>query len=137
MNRIISSVLILCFMLQSASCVMVSTKASEIDKAQIRAKGKFQTDRPSRVHLQDGSMVVYENGFIVIEDTIRTVGVKYDFLREKSEPVKLLALEDVAVIEKYTPDFHLGALVFGTTGAVILIFMLALILYPPQIPMPT
>lgn len=87
-----------------------------------------------KVHLSDGSTVLYSAGVVVAGDSIRGSGTRYDMLGESSSPQRgAIGLDSVAAMESFTTQTNVGtsALVSlaGTGAAVAAAAGLAVVLF--------
>jgi len=107
--------LISLFFLASFSCIFISKKVYRFDKTGERAK----ITSPTKVHLYDGSMIVFANGFEMTGDYVKGKGILYDLTREHSKPVETISRDSVAFLEYYKKELQTGPF-WGSLGAPLL-----------------
>ena len=56
---------------------------------------------PVKVHLTEGSTVVFEAGITVADGQVKGDGQRYDLTLATSVPVSSIALDEVAAMERY------------------------------------
>jgi len=98
------------------SCVMISTHVAPLDKDKVAQDGGYMIKKPVKAHLHDGSVVVYENGFVAVNDTIRTSGIKYNLTRDDSLIIQMLPTSEVAEYEYYRKFWHADTFLLTLTG---------------------
>jgi|GEM_PF-1963809 len=108
------------------SCVFIETKVTALEIDKVRHTAMYRLDHPVKAHLKDGSLVLYEAGFIAAADTIRTKGVKYDLSRQNTCLVLTMPLSEVASLESYNKQIAAGPSIFATSG---LVFVFLLLIY--------
>jgi hypothetical protein len=72
-------------------------------------------ESPVKVHLVDGSTVMFPQGMTVDNGRVKGHGFKYDLTLQESTPVTEIDLEDVAAMESYQDAVNTGATVAATT----------------------
>ncbi len=137
LRRIITSVTLLAFITSVMSCAYVPTFVKPLDKEEIGRRHSYRITKPVKAHLHDGSLVIYKSGFEAVADTIITTGRKYDITRHHPELAAKIPLNRVASLEYYTASFDFFAFLMSVPGALVTITVIALILNPPEISMPS
>lgn len=72
-------------------------------------------ESPVKVHLLDGSTVMFPKGMAVHDGRVTGHGFEYDLTLENATPVTWIDLEDVAAMESYQDAVNTGATVAATT----------------------
>ena len=104
---------------------MISKKAISLEVEEVRRCESFRIEKPVKAHLIDGSMIIYRSGFTAVNDTIVTLGIKYNFTREDSTAVEKIALTEIAYIEYYRLNFHWEMLLSGASQMFIILAVMA------------
>lgn len=100
-----------------SACVTVRTLQIEpVEPDPDRAVG---VSSPVKVHLVDGSTVVFNKGITVYDGKVMGEGFLYDTNLKLSEPVIELSLDDVAAMESFQTPVSTGATAVASTGAVV------------------
>ena len=107
------------------SCVYIETRVQPLSVSDLRQSLNYHIEKPVKAHLNDGSVVLYEEGMEVLADTIRTVGIKYDISRKNSGKVNNIPLTEVASLEYYQKNFATGLSILGSTGIFFIIILMA------------
>lgn len=76
---------------------------------------------PAKIHLRDGSGVIFEKGFVTKGTMIIGRGLKYDLTRESSSEIAELPMNSIAVIECYSEEYQARASLLSYFGAICLI----------------
>jgi len=88
------------------SCAFVSRTPRLVPR--LEQDGLPVANSPARVHMLDGSVVVYSSGLSVGHGAILGRGVRYDLLRQNSMPVTTIPLESVVGVESYDKHTNVG-----------------------------
>ncbi len=91
-----------------STCSFISTGVESLDYDKARKSGKFVIHNSTKVHLYDGSVVVYENGFEMNNEVIKGKGIRHDLTRQNVSSVALLPVDSVASIEYYEKNQETG-----------------------------
>jgi len=97
------------------SCVTV--RSIDISPVEVGAESDSPVtiESPVKVHLVDGSTVMFPKGMTIEGGRIDGQGFKYDLTLQNSEPVTVIDLDDVAAMESYQDVVNTGATVAATT----------------------
>jgi hypothetical protein len=82
---------------------------------------------PVKVHLTDGSTVVFEKGIAVADGQVTGDGRKYDLTLDTSVRVSSIALDEVAAMESYQTPIQTGDTIAASAGAAVVGVPLALL----------
>jgi len=66
---------------------------------------------PTKAHLLDGAVVVFDSGLVLTENVLRGHGIRFDLLRQDSASVSSVPLESVAALERYDRHENAGGVV--------------------------
>ncbi|CAN5784974.1 hypothetical protein BH20GEM1_BH20GEM1_01320 [soil metagenome] len=102
-----------------ASCAVILSKDSIATAHD--AMRPVEVESPARVHMADGSVIVYPQGFALQRDTILGPGTRYGLSLKGMEVVRRLAVDSVAAIESYRVETNTGRSVgysLAVTGAI-------------------
>jgi hypothetical protein len=83
--------------LLSASCVVYETQVLRLTPGH----GTGRVERPVKVHLLDGSTLVYADGVTLDRDTLRGRGWRYDLWLNTAGGAQDIGLDSVAAMEVY------------------------------------
>jgi len=111
-KRIIGTTLILtaCF---NASCIYIHTNVRSMDVQQVSNASHVSIHRITKIQLNDGSLVIFEEGFVVRQDKIAGKGKKYDMLCNEVTEVSEVSMEDVKNIIYYEKVLQPFPLIFA------------------------
>jgi len=101
------------------ACIYTSTTVREADKSDISKKNEYEIKSPTKAHLDDGSVIIYDKGFKVKNDTITSFGKLYNFNRTNIKDVKYFPLDSVQYLEYYPTEFDGLAFVASIPGAIL------------------
>ncbi len=91
--------LALALLLYAGGCVWIFHR---VDVEALEAPSDPITVRsPVKAHLLDGSTVVYSNGLVIAQDTLRGQGTRYDLALRDSASVDLVPLDSVVAMETF------------------------------------
>ena len=105
------------------SCVFIETRIQPLSVSDLRQSSNYRIAKPVKVHLQDGSMVLYNAGFKVEADTIRTIGIKYEHNQIKGSRVPSLPVTEIVYLEAYYQGIAAGPSILVTAGILLLLFV--------------
>lgn len=74
----------------------------------IPASARTSISTPVKVHLIDGSTVVYRNGLDIRDQTLTGPGIRYGLNLADSADVRLIPLDSVAAMESFTGETDAG-----------------------------
>ncbi|HYO47824.1 MAG TPA: hypothetical protein VEY33_14165, partial [Gemmatimonadota bacterium] len=90
-----------------AACAVILSKDPPVATAHDSTQ-PIQVESPARVHLADGSVVVYPKGFALERDTIVGEGSRYGLALEGKGVVMRLPVDSVAAMESYRVETNTG-----------------------------
>jgi hypothetical protein len=109
-----------------SSCIFTSTKVKPLDKKTVRLSGPYYVYSSTKIHLIDGSVVVFPKGFEARNDTIRGEGKRYALTRQDEPKLQNTVLFDsIACIEYYQKEFQFGAFLVSLPPA----FLISVAIY--------
>jgi hypothetical protein len=107
-----SVVLAFAVLLASACFIAGNVRTDPVDPAQgITVKAR------ARVHLIDGSTVIFERGFVVRESRLEGKGHRYGLVLGPPSPVDAVLLDSVVAVESYVRSLDASTTVAGSTMA--------------------
>lgn len=122
-------VLVGCLLL--TSCVKyVSTVVNREDLGRLEKLPAESRGKACKVHLVDGSMVLFREGFELKDSALVGIGTKYDLTRTKSGSVWMVPRDSVASVLCYRQDSQtlqsimMSFAVFDAFGVVLLVLLL-------------
>jgi hypothetical protein len=80
----------------------------EVHVTQLDVRNPVAVRSPVRVHLKDGSVVVYASGVTASSTMLRGTGTRYDVLRQPLATMQVVALDSVVALETYTTSLNTG-----------------------------
>ena len=107
------------------SCAIRDLEVTPVDTASTEP---VTVSSPVKVHLTDGSTVVFEKGITVADGQVAGEGRKYDLTLDTSVRVSSIALDDVAAMENYQTPLQTGETVAANTLGVPMAVMGGLVL---------
>ena len=107
------------------SCAIRDLEVTPVDTASTEP---VTVSSPVKVHLTDGSTVVFEKGITVADGQVAGDGRKYDLTLDTSVRVSSIALDDVAAMESYQTPLQTGETVAANTLGVPMAVMGGLVL---------
>jgi len=84
-----------------ANCMFYKTEVGVVSEDVARTPREFTVESPAKLHLRDGGVVLYDDGFKVRGETILGHGERYDLTRSTRTPVASLPAGEVLYIEYY------------------------------------
>lgn len=98
------------------SCIYHQTRAFRAESVEAASIIKS----PTKVHLYDGSLFVFPEGFVLKDDIITGYGIRYDFARtDVIEGKQNVAQKSVAFIEYYEKRIQAGPIIGGASAPVL------------------
>ena len=82
----------------------ISTNVKSVDSEQLQKEQSIVNTIPVKVHLPDGSMIFFEKGFKVSNDTLTGSGLKYDINRSYISSVKQVPIDIIVYVQYYEED---------------------------------
>ncbi len=111
------------------SCTFIQTKVEPLNKNEIQESERYIIKSSAKVHLYDGSVVVFEKGFTVTGDTINGNGWRYNLTRRNSTSVKSVPIDSVACIEYYKKEWQADAFLASIPPIAVASFVGGMILW--------
>lgn len=105
----------LCFAI--GGCVTV--RSLDIEPIDPAGTQPIVVESPVKVHLLDGSTVVFRNGIRVVGNEVTGEGFRYDAMLKLEEPVVAVPLDEVAAMESFQTPVNTGATAAASTGATV------------------
>ena len=99
----ISSIVLLCT--TNTSCY-IHTKVHSINTENIRESKSFIIDSPTKAHLMDGSLIVFEKGLLISNNTLKGQGIRYDLSRENQYPFYSVTMDSVVCLKSYEKEMQ-------------------------------
>ncbi len=115
MNKILPFIIII--FLQS--CFYFHTEVSELSPEILRRLEPYRIQSPVKVHLNNGELIVYKNGFILEYDTLYGAGIYYNTLRDTNFQIYQYPFDHTAYYEYYTTEFEPETMIMSTPAALI------------------
>lgn len=107
-------IVLLCFMLNA--CIVHRLEITPIDTT---ASTPITVETPVKVHLFDGSTVVFEDGITVTDNTVSGDGQRYDLTLNSSIRISAIPLDDVAAMESFQSPVSTGATTAASAGSTV------------------
>lgn len=102
----------------AAACIVSTTTRGKAVPADSATRGQAVTVRtPVKVHLMDGSVIVFRRGVTVASDTIRGTGVRYSATLRDSAVVSAVSLDSVVGAETFERSVNAGRTILYSTLA--------------------
>jgi hypothetical protein len=108
-----------------AGCIFVRSGVHQLAVDAPQSDASRQVESPAKVHLKDGSVVVFPKGLTFDGEVIRGAGEQYDLLRAGRTPVEAVPIGRVAVIEYYTGEVSPVPTIAGTVLGVAILALMA------------
>ncbi len=87
--------------ISTSSCFFTHTVIKPINLPQIRESNDFNIDKTSKVHLQDGSLIIFYHGFQIRDGKLIGHGNKYDFTRQQCIQVSEVDIQEIRKVFYY------------------------------------
>jgi hypothetical protein len=110
MKFALSVISFLCF-----SCFVYSTKVHQLVPYNLTKN----ISSPTKAHLTDGSLIIFQDGFSIAEDRLNGTGELYNLKRDKVKSVDSIQLDSVAFLEYYKSEVEGGSVLGGFLGPII------------------
>ncbi|UCC40301.1 MAG: hypothetical protein JSV96_02270, partial [Candidatus Aminicenantes bacterium] len=75
------SIFLLCLLIYSCPVFFRTPRVKSIDKETLQKSKAIEIKSPTKVHLYDGSLIVFENGFQLENNVIKGDGERYNLFR--------------------------------------------------------
>jgi len=96
-------IILLCITVTSC---YIHTKVKPINQENILASKPFVTNQPTKAHLTDGSLIVFEKGLKIENNILKGVGIRYDLSRQNQYPFSGVTMDSVACLKCYKKEFQ-------------------------------
>jgi len=100
--KTVARFLLLLVALSGSACVFIFNRV-EVDPIDLDAQ-PVAVESPVKVHLTDGSTVIFPNGMTITGDTVEGSGERYDLTLTTSLPITSLSLDDVVAMESFRTE---------------------------------
>ncbi len=84
----------------------IHTKVRSINTENIRESKPFVIKKPTKAHLIDGSLIVFEKGLKIENNTVKGEGIRYDLLRQNQYPFSEVTMDSVVCLKYYKKGFQ-------------------------------
>lgn len=112
-----------------AGCIFARNAVIQLPVDTLRSDSSRQLESPAKVHLKDGSVVVFPKGFAFDGEVIRGAGEQHDLLRTSRTAVDAVPIECIAAVEYYTAEVSSRPTIAGTVLYVAVLGVLAFMAY--------
>ena len=99
------------------SCFVYSTKVQRL----IPTNQTNRISSPTKAHLNNGSLIIFKDGFSISKDKISGPGMFYNIDRQFVKPVDGVVLDSVAFMEYYHSQVEGGSVLGGLLGPIIFV----------------
>jgi len=96
-------IILLCITVTSC---YIHTKVKPINKENILASKPFVTNSPTKAHLTDGSLIVFEKGLKIENNILKGVGIRYDLSRQSQYPFSEVTMDSVVCLKYYKKELQ-------------------------------
>lgn len=83
------------------SCAYIHTKVNSIDTENIRESKTFVIKSPTKAHLSDGSLIVFQKGLKIENNILKGEGIRYDLSRQNSYWFSEVTMDSVVCLKCY------------------------------------
>ena len=116
-------IILLCITVTSC---YIHTKVKPINQENIRESKKFVIKKPTKAHLIDGSLIVFEKGLTISNNILKGQGIRYDLSRQNQYPFSEVTMDSVVCLKYYKKGFQVYPSVMSNP---ILVFILGSIIF--------
>jgi hypothetical protein len=109
---ILSAICFVC--IAFSSCIYMPTHIRSMNTARVQQSKTLTMKRIAKMHLTDGSVVIFEKGFEYQNGVFTGSGMQYDLTRENSHAVSEISIESVKSITYYERKLQPFPLIFST-----------------------
>jgi len=113
----------------NTSCY-IHTKVHSLNTANIKQSKPYVKNSPAKAHLTDGSLIVFEKGLEIKNNTLKGKGIRYDLSRQYQYPFSEITMDSVVCLKYYKKGiqvypslmsnpilvFIIGSIIFTTLG---------------------
>jgi hypothetical protein len=100
-RRVLLLPVLLTLFLVLPTCMFKKTDVDVVDKDLKGALKEYVVKSPAKLHLHDGGVILYDDGFKVRQDNILGRGERYDLTRSTRTLVSSVPVDEVAFVEHY------------------------------------
>ena len=93
-------------MKQLVTSCYIHKKIHSINTENITESKTFVTNSPTKAHLTDGSLIVFEKGLVIKNNTLKGEGVRYDLSRQNHYPFFEVTMDSVVCLKQYKKEFQ-------------------------------
>ena len=109
----------------NTSCY-IHTNVHSINTENIQRPKPFVINSPTKVHLTDGSLIVFEKGLQISNNALKGQGIRYDLSRQSQYPFSEVTMDSVVCLKYYKKGFQVYPSVMSNP---ILVFILGSIIF--------
>jgi len=102
-----------------AGCMFYRTDIQQTDPTKMRTDKPVVIRSPTKAHLKDGSVALFDKGFTLTNGALVGEGQQYDLTRSQRTLITSLPMESVAILEYYDKKLRPLESSLGTAGAVL------------------
>lgn len=84
----------------------IHTKVHSINTENIRESKKFVIKSPTKAHLTDGSLIVFEKGLKIENNTLKGDGIRYNLSRQNQYPFSEVTMDSVVCLKYYKKEMQ-------------------------------
>ncbi len=114
------------FLCTTITSCYIHTKVHSINTENIRESKKFVIKKPTKAHLTDGSLIVFEKGLEIKNNTLIGEGIRYDLSRQNQYPFSEVTMDSVVCLKQYKKGFQVYPSIMSNP---ILVFILLEIIF--------
>lgn len=94
------------FLCTTITSCYIHTKVHSINTENIQESKKSVIKKPTKAHLTDGSLIVFEKGLEIKDNTLKGEGIRYDLTRQNQYPFSEVTMDSVICLKYYKKDFQ-------------------------------
>jgi len=79
----------------------IHTKVNHVNTENMRESKPFVIKSPTKAHLTDGSLIVFEKGFRIENNMLSGEGIRYDLSRQNQCPFSEVTMDSVVCLKCY------------------------------------
>ena len=89
------------FLCTTITSCYIHTKVRSINTENIQESKPFVTKSPTKAHLTDGSLIVFEKGLEIKNNTLKGEGIRYYLSRQNQYPFSEVTMDSVVCLKYY------------------------------------
>ena len=89
----------------TTSCY-INKKVHSINIENIQQSKPFITNSPTKAHLADGSLIVFEKGLEIKNNILKGEGIRYDLSRQNQYPFSEVTMDSVVCLKYYKKELQ-------------------------------